>query len=85
MNNKGSIPCKDCLVLAICRHRTRVKCDKLYDWLLFSDQDTRQLKETQLKRYFKDKDVSHFICSSMTEGVVWIMRKTIVHISEVRR
>lgn len=26
------IPCKDCLVLAICKHKREVKCDLLTDW-----------------------------------------------------
>jgi hypothetical protein len=27
------IPCKDCLVLAACRHKEEVDCGKLYDWI----------------------------------------------------
>lgn len=27
------IPCKDCLVLAICRHKKHVVCNLLFNWL----------------------------------------------------
>jgi hypothetical protein len=27
------IPCKDCLVLAACRHKEKIECNEIYDWI----------------------------------------------------
>lgn len=35
-NNHQMIPCKDCLILPICRDKVTVKCNLLKDWSLMN-------------------------------------------------
>ena len=49
------IPCKDCLVLAACRYRDIVKCDKLFIWSLDIDA---QILINIMNEYFEKPPIS---------------------------
>lgn len=34
-----TLPCKECIVLAICKHREEIKCTKVDDFAFFHDYD----------------------------------------------
>jgi hypothetical protein len=54
-----TIPCKDCLVLATCRHRLNVKCKVLSDWLTSNRQSIRTTKNLRdIKKCFPN--ITHF-------------------------
>jgi hypothetical protein len=39
------IPCKDCLVLAACRHKEEIDCGALYEWIEMNRSTAGKLVE----------------------------------------
>ena len=83
-----NIPCENCLTVGICSHKVKINCYKLYDWIMEHGGEygisVNQDKQRILKeRCFKDSDISHFICSSMSPDLVWIMRRVVVYEWEI--
>ena len=31
------IPCKECILLAVCKHKTDIYCELLYNWILYHE------------------------------------------------
>ena len=55
------IPCKECLILAICRTKNRIKCSLLYKWIDdvedYSEKDTEECFPSLMYFHRSTKDI----------------------------
>ena len=64
------IPCNECIVLAACKNRTSVDCDKLYDWVRKAKHQQQMMKE--IKTLFSDVNMVYLSSSCNTKSVIFI-------------
>ena len=64
------IPCKECLVYALCRPKKKIKCSKLHDYA--SDAAMDYIKDDNDKRYWKHlRTLLPNICVITREGTIY--------------
>ena len=54
------IPCKECLILAICRNKDRIECSLLYKWLnhgVYSVKDAEECFPSLMYFHRSTKDI----------------------------
>lgn len=78
---RSSIPCKDCLIIPICRHKQYTQliydCDLLHYYLYYKRENGRLTKRTRRKHFSKEiHNVKRILGTESWYFNVWVTNRS---------